>query len=384
MSLLCYPAACLTACGGAALGYSRWLQNAAMNQSGAILASRLGSQLLGEHRADGVGDVVEQLLAVQAQDARAFRLAVRARSNGTTAASVDAALSIDRTLVVSWLCRGTLHLVGAGDYWWLHRLSAPRQLAGNTTRLAQLGVDEARIERAIDVILAEVSAAPRTRAELGAAIHEAGLPTAGQILVHLLAAASFRAHLVRGPLRAGEHCFVDAENWLTRPRETNDRDDTLTLLARRYLTGHGPASPRDLAVFCGITLGDARRGFAQIAGETGQLGGGLAYLHSQALEQRPPRPRLLGMFDPVLHGWADRSFVLGDYPGAVTANGMFRATALVSGRVAGTWTMPAGVVTVQTPQRLTADVIAELQTDAHDVLRFLGLPAAPMQILHRT
>ncbi len=327
---------------------------------------------------------MKHLLAVQAQDARAFRLAVRARSSGTTALSVDAALTIDRTLVVSWLCRGTLHLVGAADYWWLHRLTAPRQLAGNTKRLAQLGVDEDRVETAVAVILAEGSAAPRTRAELGAAIHEAGLPTAGQILVHLLAAASLRAHLVRGPLRAGEHCFVDAERWLSRPRETNDRDETLALLARRYLTGHGPASPRDLAVFCGITLGDARRGFAQIAAATRQLGGDLAYLDSQTLQQRPPRPRLLGMFDPVLHGWADRSFVLGDYPGAVTSNGMFRATALVSGRVAGTWTMPAGVVTVQTAQRLTSDVIAELQTEADDVLRFLGLPAAPMRILHRT
>lgn len=357
---------------------------AAVNESAAVLASRLGSQLLGEDRPDGVGDVVEQLLAVQAQDARAFRLAVRARSNGTTAASVDAALNMDRTLVVSWLCRGTLHLVGAADYWWLHRLTAPRQLAGNAKRLAQLGVDEAQVETAVAVILAEVAAAPKTRVELGAAIHEAGLPTVGQILIHLLAAASLRAHLIRGPLRAGEHCFVDAENWLSRPRGTNDRDQTLALLARRYLTGHGPASPGDLAVFCGITLGDARRGFAQIAAETRQLGRGLVYLDSQALEQRLPRPRLLGMFDPVLHGWADRSFVLGEYPGAVTSNGMFRATALVSGRVAGTWTIPAGVVTLQTGQRFSADVIAELETEADDVLRFLGLPAAPMRIFHRT
>jgi Winged helix DNA-binding domain len=247
-----------------------------------------------------------------------------------------------------------------------------------------LGVDEGQVEAAVAVILAEVSASSRTRAELGAAIHDAGLPTAGQVLVHLLAAASLRAHLVRGPIRAGEHCFVDAENWLSRPRGMNDRDQILALLARRYLTGHGPASPRDLAVFCGITLGDARHGFAQIAAETRQLAGGLAYLDSQTLGQSPPPPRLLGMFDPVLHGWADRSFVLGDFPGAVTSNGMFRATALVAGRVAGTWTIPSGVVTIRTAQRFTADVIAELQTEADDVLRFLGLAAAPMRILHGT
>ena len=75
---------------------------------------------------------------------------------------------------------------------------------------------------------------------------------------------------------------------------------------------------------------------------------------------------------------------LGDYPGAVASNGIFRATALVSGRVAGTWTIPAGVVTVQTAQQLPTHVLAELQTEADDVLRFLGLPAAPMRIFHCT
>src|ERR1700751_316398 len=96
----------------------------AVDELAAILASRLEAQLLGQRRAERVESVVQRLLAVQAQDARAFRLAVRSRSTGCTASSVDATLSVDRTLVVSWLCRGTLHLVGRSDYWWLHRLVA--------------------------------------------------------------------------------------------------------------------------------------------------------------------------------------------------------------------------------------------------------------------
>jgi hypothetical protein len=344
----------------------------------------LGSQLLGQRRAGRAEEVAGRLLAVQAQDPRAFRLAVRSRSTGCTAASVDAALSEGRTLVVSWLCRGTLHLVAADDYWWLHRLTAPRLLPGNTRRLAQLGVDDAQIEAAVAVILAEVSGGPRTRDELSAAIDDAGLATAGQILVHLLAAASLRAHLVRGPLDAGEHCFVDAEAWLRRPQAIHDSDQTLALLARRYLAGHGPASSRDLAAFCGISLGDARRGFAQITAETRPLGDGLAHLHGQTLERRPPPPRLLGMFDPVLHGWADRSFVVGDYPGAVTSNGMFRATVLVAGRVVGTWTIPSGVVTLRLAQPITDHLRDDLQIEAADVLRFLRLPPAPMRILEDT
>jgi hypothetical protein len=42
-----------------------------------------------------------------------------------SASDVDAALA-DRSLVVSWLNRGTLHLVRAEDYWWPHPLTTPQ------------------------------------------------------------------------------------------------------------------------------------------------------------------------------------------------------------------------------------------------------------------
>lgn len=346
-----------------------------------LLASRLDAQLLGRRRPRAAEEVVQRLLAVQAQDARGFRLAIRSRSSGCTAAAVDVALSAHRSLVVSWLCRGTLHLVGAADYWWLHRLTASRQMAGNAQRLRQLGISPVQTEAAVAVILAEAAAGPRTRAQLGAALQDSGVPTAGQVLVHLLAAAALDAHLVRGPICAGEHCFVDAERWLVRPHRIADRDHDLAQLAHRYLAGHGPASPQDLAVFCGITLGDARRAFGLIAEETRQLDGGFSRLAGHELERTPPPPRLLGMFDPVLHGWADRSFVLNGYPGVVTSNGMFRATALVQGRVAGTWTMPSGVVTLRTAWPLTARVRAGLEAEAADVLRFLGSAPAALRVI---
>jgi DNA glycosylase AlkZ-like len=346
-----------------------------------VAASRLSAQLLGTGHTARAEDVVQRLLAVQAQDDRAFRLALRARSTGLDADAVDEALSTHRTLVVSWLCRGTLHLVGAADYWWLHQITAVRRLAGNATRLRQLGVSERQTEAAVDLILAEVARRPSTRKELGAVLDGADLPVAGQALIHLLNAASLRAHLVRGPMRGRDHCFVDAERWLDRPPAATGRDELLARLARRYLTGHGPASAHDLGTFCGITLGDARRGFDAIAADTADVGDGSVHLRSQALTDVPPPPRLLGMFDPVLHGWADRSFVLGTYPGVVTSNGMFRATALVEGRVVGTWSTPSGVVTLHTARPLARRVRDELARQAHDVLRFLGLPPADLVVV---
>ena len=87
----------------------------------AILAERLSAQLLSGPRAGNLDDVVGRLLAVQAQDPRGARLAIRARSVGLSARDVDAALTEDRSIVISTLNRGTLHLVRHEDYWWLHR-----------------------------------------------------------------------------------------------------------------------------------------------------------------------------------------------------------------------------------------------------------------------
>ena len=81
--------------------------------------------------------VAERLLAVQGQDPRGARLAVRARSEGLTAADVDRALSEERSLLITWLNRGTLHLVRSEDYPWLHTLTTPPLLTSATRRLAR-------------------------------------------------------------------------------------------------------------------------------------------------------------------------------------------------------------------------------------------------------
>ena len=48
---------------------------------------------------------------------------------------------------------------------------------------------------------------------------------------------------------------------------------------------------------------------------------------------RLPKPRLLGPFDPLLLGWVSRDSFVGTHQGVVTNNGLFRACALVTGRV---------------------------------------------------
>jgi len=338
--------------------------------------SRLAAQLLLGPPADGVVPVVDRLLAVQAQDLRAARLAIRARTVGLTAADVDRELA-NRTLVVTWLNRGTLHLVRSQDYWWLQRLTTAQLATSNARRLAQEGVSPAQADRGVAVITAALGASgPMSRGQLREVVSAAGVPVAGQALVHILMLSAIRGLTVRGPVIGSEQGFVLVRDWLGSPPGTSagrgsDRDTDLALLARRFLAGHGPADDADLARWAGITLGDARRGLRG-AGEDVQVRpGGLVDLAGREAPQGRPRPKLLGGFDPLLHGWVDRTPVLGPDTRIVTSNGVFRPFALVHGRAVATWTMPGGQVTLKPFGRIAATVQADLDREAADVRRFL-------------
>jgi hypothetical protein len=310
---------------------------------------------------------------VQGQDPRGFRLAVRARTSGLTAADVDGALTDDRSLVVTWLNRGTLHLVRSEDYPWLHALTAPPQLKATIRRLAQLRVSERQAERGVRAVERALAAdGPLTRARLGEAIAAARVPTEGQALIHLLALAAGRGLVVRGPVVGREQSYVLARDWLGESRPI-DRDRALAELARRYLAGHGPAEDRDLARWAGLPLRDARAGLRAIAPELAEHDGGLADLARRPAAAPLPRPRLLGAFDPLLLGWASREPVLGPHQHVVTVNGLFRPFALVRGRAAATWRLSGAEVALEPFGRLARADRAALEEDAVDVARFLGV-----------
>jgi hypothetical protein len=337
-----------------------------------VLAERLTAQLLAGPQARGPGEVAHRLLAIQAQDARGARLAVRARSAGLCAADVDRALSEERSLVLTWLNRGTLHLVTREDYPWLQALTNPPQFTSTMRRLAQEGVSPDAAERGVAVVRAALAdQGPLTREQLGMRIAAAGVPTEGQALIQILALTCLRGLAVRGPVVEAGHAYALVRDWLGEPPEV-DRERALAELARRYLAGHGPADDRDLAKWAGLTLREVRAGLNAIAPELAEREDGLSALRGRADAAELPGPKLLGAFEPLLLGWRSREPVLGSFARRVTVGGIFRPFALVAGRAAATWRMPAGQVVLEPFEPLSARDEALLESEAADVVRFLG------------
>jgi hypothetical protein len=335
---------------------------------------RFAAQLLSGPPATTPVDVVERLLAVQGQDPRGARLTVRARTAGLSAADVNHGLTQDRSLLITWLNRGTLHLICSEDYWWLHRLTArPQFQIGCGRILARFGVTAAAADNGVDVVVRALAAdGPLTRAQLADRIRATGIPADSGAALHVLMLASLRGLAVRGPMIGAQHAYVHVRSWLGDPPAEQEPDRALGWLARRYLAGHGPAGERDLAKWAGLPVTWARRGLTAIAAELRDRPDGLAELAAAASPAGPPQPRLLGAYDPVLLGWASRDVVLAGHQEIVTVNGLFRPFALVDGQAAGVWAYQDGQVALDRFGPLPADVEAALAADARDVQRYLA------------
>ncbi|GAA1153130.1 hypothetical protein F4556_001376 [Kitasatospora gansuensis] len=286
-----------------------------------------------------VAAIAARAPGIQAQDAAAARLGLRAR--GLAEAAAVQRVYQAGEVVSSWLMRGTLHLVPTDQLRPLLALFGARNVAAGARRRRELGLTEALLGRAL-AALPEVLTQPLSRAELVARLNERGVgvePT-GQAPAHLTAYAAGLGLLCRG----AEVAPREPGYRLLPAGEEADPAEVAAELAARYVTAFGPAGPADFAAWSGLTLTVARRAFAGLP----EVGGGLFAL-GEPPEEGEPLVRLLGAYDNFLLGYRDRGLMLDQrYAKRINAGGgVVRPALLVDGRVLGSWRRDGGRVVVE-------------------------------------
>ena len=73
----------------------------------------------------------------------------------------------------------------------------PRQVTANRTRLRQGGVSEAQADKGLRLIDKALADGPALRKDLKEKLESAGIPVAGQAMVHILYLASIRGLVVK-------------------------------------------------------------------------------------------------------------------------------------------------------------------------------------------
>jgi hypothetical protein len=342
---------------------------------------RTAAQLLHRPKRRSVVELVNHLTGVQAQVLSAAGLALRARTQGLTVERVDSARLRERSIVLTWAMRGTLHLIAAEDYAWIVPLTTEPSLANAHRRLKQERVLPPQAAKAVLLIKRMLTReGPLTRGEVADRLERKGIPTKGQAIAHLVWFAAALGVICYGPDRDGERCFVLVEDWLrkSKPRE---RDASLTELAVRYLRSHGPAAPVDLAYWSGIRIGDANRAWKSIAArlvEVETARGARWMLRSNQGEAPKGVVRLLPAFDEYLLGWKDRGLaVAAEHRVKVNrGGGWLHPVLVVDGQIVATWraaieskqlridVVPFGPITTVAKRAVAAE--------AKDVAAYLG------------
>jgi hypothetical protein len=313
--------------------------------------------------------------ALQAQDNLAARLGVRARAAGVTDADVQQAIEIDRTIVRTWLMRGTIHLVAADDLRWLVRLVGPAIARKFRTRWRQIGLTDDVLERSVEMLPELLADGPRTRHEIRAGLADRGLTLDSpdpQAHTHALVHASTTGLVCRGSDRGRHSTFVLLDDWLPDSPPGPSDDDALAELARRYFAAYSPATATDFASWSGLPYARAIELVRDELREA-DVDGRPGYRLGEVEPQRGVR--LLPAFDNYLVGYRDRSAILD--PAAqdrIYQGGMIRPAVLVDGRVAGSWALDRakGRVTVAPFDEFGSAVRRGVEAEIADVGRFLG------------
>ena len=340
---------------------------------GVSAAARLRAQGLGEARARDAHGAVGTALAIQAQDTRASRLGVRARSEGLVVADVARACDEERSVVRTWAMRGTLHMLGrrgrplgrraARARSWLRRVRPPAGRAGPRPRRSASGSSPPSRRSLAD--------GPLSRAELMDALTARGtaIDTSGQAPAHVVLLACASGLTCRGPDRHAGRADLRPARRLGRPRA---RAATGTPPWPSWPGASAPPTGRpardDLRYWSGMPGRRRRAAPGTLAGPPPPPP------RRRGPSAAPPAPRVRRRACSAT-ATAPRSWPP-PTPPKLAAGAWILPSVVAGGRVVGTWRREGDAVLVRPfAGRLPRGSVRALRAEAADVGRFLGVPA---------
>jgi winged helix DNA-binding protein len=303
---------------------------------------------------------------------------------------VTHALNQERSIVRTWLMRGTLHLVASEDLDLLLGWLGPVFAAGNRARHAQLGLDQDLKRRGVGAIRRILAReGPLTRYEIVDRLrrHGISLDQRTQAPIHLIQVAALEGVACLGPDRKnGEPTYVLIDDWLGRPL-SQPNPSSLGELARRYIAAYGPATLDDLVAWSGLPVSQARLAIASALPALAEVkaGGRSCFVlkaRTSGLSRRPPATptvRLLPAFDTYLLGYRSRDLAVPAplEPRLQRGGGWLHPAVVMDGRVVGAWSLRKAGGRTQLAIETLAPIKGALRegvvAEVGDIGRFLGL-----------
>ena len=258
--------------------------------------------------------VVRRLLAIQSQEYVPAKWSVGQRAVGLNDGDLEAAMA-SASIVRTHVMRPTWHFVAREDIRWLLVLTAPRVRQKIARRFRDLGLDPRTLARCTKHIVAEIEGGRSMRRdEIAAILEHRRIDTEGQRLAFIIMHCELDAVLCSGPFDGRRPTFALLDERVP-PAVRWDRDEALVALVRRYLTGHGPATVKDMSWWSGLTMADIRRGVQILDTDVRSATiDGMTFWWLAGEPTSPPQARgvyLLETFDETVVGYSE-SRLFGD------------------------------------------------------------------------
>lgn len=308
-----------------------------------IAHRRLHNQFLSQQTFEKPGDVVQWLGAVQAQDYGAAKWALGLRLRGASDEVIEQALASGEILRTH-VMRPTWHFVAPADIRWMLMLTAPRIHAASAYYYRASELDDALFVKCNAALVEALQGSKQlTRSELASALQRAGIDCDNLLrLTYIIMHAELDGIICSGARRGKQFTYALLDERVP-PSRTLDRDEALAEFARRYFTGHGPATLQDFVWWSGLTVADAKTSLNMVASQLNrEVIDGQMYWSSGSVMQANELSQtayLLPNFDEYTVGYADRSAVIDetDLSKFDARSSVLNNTIVLDGRVIGTW-----------------------------------------------
>jgi uncharacterized protein YcaQ len=343
--------------------------------------------------------VVGDVCGLHAQAATSLYLALWNRVEGFEDKLLDKALFEDKSLVKTWVMRGTLHIIPSAELpiynrslrrmWFEHH--------GRFMRPPDWPPIEQRRNLIYPRIMQALTKKPLKRKDLNDKVrfllkddsqpYERLFSGWGGILKE----TAYEGLTVHAEPCERESCFARLDQWLPKI-ELNDvsEEEAQKRLLVRYLHGYGPATQQDFSLWSGLMAGDAKKAIenassllkqTRVEGAKGQfwiLTEDIKVLDS--IDPDEPAPtRLLPKFDSILLGHKDRSRIITDQHKKLVFKpkaGDIAATVLIDGQIAGTWRHTRKrhtlAVAIKPFGKMAKDDLAEVEQQARELSQYMG------------
>lgn len=307
-----------------------------------IIRYRLFNQQIAETKFTKPKQIVEWMVAMQAQEYAMAKWSIGLRLPGSTDEMVEKVFT-EGEILRTHLMRPTWHFVTPEDIRWLLKLTAPRVDAFNAFTYRQQELDNKIFKRSNDIIAKTLEGGKYLlRTELQTALKHRKIIASSVRLSALMMKAELEGIICSGPRRGNQFTYALLDERVPPVKPVN-RKDALAAFTKRYFTSRGPATLKDFATWSGLSVTEAKEGVATLPAEFMHEkinGQDYIFIPASFNNTKIQANFLMPDYDEYGMGYKDRSAMFNtvvDLSRFKGENPIFNRMIIINGKIDGTW-----------------------------------------------